>query len=94
MDKLARGTQVVYVPNHLKTTDPIEPGGLEPGFITNGPTNTGAYFVRYWQVRGKHFGPNYVLRTQANSELTPGENLVVRDTVPQAEVENALEKYC
>jgi len=48
----------------------------------------GDYYVRYWLiVDGK---PINELRTKANSELTPSWNLLVKATVPQSWVDQAI----
>lgn len=74
---LKPGTQIVYVPNYADSVDdPV----CEKGFITS-VTEKGA-FCRYWS---KHSSDR--LRTMVNSELTPFENLVVKNTHLQSEVD-------
>lgn len=70
-DKLKRGTQVAYIPQHAKFD--IKHSDVEFGFITSGPNKEGDYFCRYF-IKGKE---GKVLRTAANSELTPGDMITV-----------------
>jgi hypothetical protein len=93
--KLPRGTQIVYVPPHIKLNEWSENVGLrgvEYGFVTSGPTHNGDYFCRYW--RYDHDAMEYVpeLRTKANSERTPGNRLVVYDRFNQLHVDFELKK--
>jgi len=76
---IRRGAQIVYVPNHAWGND--EHPDCEAGFITS--VSEDAAFCRYWGEEGQ-------LRTKANSERTPISNLVLKDTVPQKQVEEAL----
>lgn len=78
---LTRGIQVLYVPMHAygDTNHP----DVEPGFVTS--VRGDVAFCRYWNKRAPG-----ELRTRANSESTPVDSLVVRDTVPQAQVAAAL----
>ena len=87
MDKLERGTQIIYVPMHAEKD--IGHPDVEFGFVTSGPTKNGAYFCRYWLKH--HFKK---LRTKLNSELTPGDCLRVVETYSDEFVEEMLEKYC
>jgi hypothetical protein len=80
--KLKRGTQIIYIPSHAGG-DPDHPDA-EQGFVTSMSIN-GA-FCRYWS----RYNPCF-LRTMANSELTPFDRLVIRDTHPQVEVNQMLE---
>lgn len=93
VEKLARGTQIVYVPSHCSLDEKFSyPGGVQPGFVSSGPNNHGDYFCRYWQIKeGKIV---YDLRTKANSECTPRDVMMIMDTVPQAEVEKAIKEWC
>jgi len=90
--KLERGTQIVYRPSHYSgdTFDYLT--GVQPGFVTSGPDNEGAYFCRYWIVKDKKVVNE--LRTKAGSESTPIVNISVLETVPQEWVEQALEEWC
>ena len=74
---LQPGTQIIYVPHHA---DGIDHPDCKEGFVTS-MTETGA-FCRYWSKLdpGK-------LRTMSCSEMTPFENLVVRSTRLQTEVD-------
>ena len=85
--KLKRGTQIIYVPTHAENDGTDHPD-CERGFVTSS-TNTGVAFCRYWSKYS--YGD---LRTKAGSERTPVENIVICDTVPQSEVDEALEKWC
>lgn len=69
------GTQIIYVPR-----PPSSIKDCEEGFVTS-VTENGA-FCRYWS---KTYPER--LRTMANSELTPFECLVIKDTHPQTEVD-------
>lgn len=78
---LKRGTQIIYVPVHTNgSTWHID---CERGFVTS-VSDRGA-FCRYWNKSS----PNE-LRTKSNSELTPLDRLVAKDTVPQDMVEGQL----
>jgi hypothetical protein len=86
-----RGIQIIYVPTHAEGD--INHPDCETGFITSVVIRkpvierlpvTRIAFCRYWNKSGE-------LRTKANSEATPIESLVVKDTVPQAKVRKALQ---
>ena len=74
--KLSPGVQIIYIPNHANG-DANHPD-CEMGFITL-ITDKGA-FCRYWRKDLSE------LRTKANSELTPIENLVTKQTVNQEKI--------
>lgn len=79
--ELRPGTQIIYVPNHAKDeNDPV----CEHGFVMT--VNLYTVFCRYWNKDGTD------LRTRANSESTPFENIVVKDTHPQYEVDRWIRK--
>lgn len=80
--KLAPGTQIIYVPMHA---DGILHPDAELGFVTS---NAGGknVFCRYWSK--SHDG----LRTLANSEATPVENLVIKDTREQDVVDELMKE--
>lgn len=80
-----RGTQIIYVPTHANGD--INHPDCVAGFITSVRMAPGmdVAFCRYWNKAGE-------LRTKANSEATPIENLVVKDTVPQIKVRKALQE--
>lgn len=84
--RLDRGMQIIYVPNHAG--DRTHPD-CEIGFVTSVSHSGETVFCRYWD---KH-NPK-LLRTKANSEGTPHDNLIISDSVPQMRVEEALKKYC
>jgi hypothetical protein len=72
---LKRGTQIIYLPDHVEGD--IHHKDSEPGFVI---TDKGdSVFCRYF-CKGFLIGD---LRTVANSELTPKENLVVKDIYRQ-----------
>ena len=82
---LKQGTQIIYVPTHANGD--IHHQDCEAGFVAHETTLPGnAIFCRYW-VNGSV--PRR-LRTTAISEATPIYLLVIRDTVPQEEVEAAM----
>ena len=78
---LTRGTQILYVPMHAHG-DTNHPD-VEAGFVTSQRGDT--VFCRYWS---KHTPGE--LRTKANSEGTPVDAIVIRDTVLQVQVAAAL----
>jgi hypothetical protein len=80
---MKRGTQIIYVPMH--TEGNLDHPDCEPGFVTS--VREDFAFCRYWS---KH-SPGE-LRTKANSEGTPLDCLVVKDTVPQWRVDELLEE--
>ncbi len=74
------GTQIIYVPDHADGIDHLD---CEEGFVTS-RTERGA-FCRYWsKVNSER------LWTTANSMLTRFENLVIKDTRPQSEINKWL----
>jgi hypothetical protein len=83
---LEQGMQIIYVPTH--TDGDIHHPDCEAGFVAHTTEIEGAIFCRYWSK----YSPGE-LRTKANSELTPVNLLVVRNTVPQEQVEAAIKKY-
>ncbi len=80
---MKKGTQIIYTPLHTKGD--LSHSDCEPGFVSSVRGNT--VFCRYWSKY--HNG----LRTQANSEGTDQEMIVVKDTVPQSRVERAIEEF-
>jgi len=77
------GTQIAYIPLHAEND--INNPDVEFGFVVS--EHGDAHFCRYWR-RG-HLGE---LRTVANSELTPTDNLVEYKSVSQDVVDN-LKRY-
>ena len=77
---LQKGTQIICVPNHA---DDMFHQDCEDGFVTS--VGRRGAFCRYWSKiePGK-------LQTMSCSELTPFENLVIKDTHPQGEVNKWL----
>src|SRR4030042_5164197 len=81
-DRLVRGTQIVYVPDHMmdvfkemQGANRIEfsyPSGIQAGFVVSGPVRSATfgsmdtYFWRFWIV--SNGGVGHVLRTRANGE--------------------------
>lgn len=81
------GTQIIYVPTHAGGD--IHHPDCEAGFVAHETILPGnAIFCRYW-ANGS--APRR-LRTLANSEATPIEYLVIRDTVPFQDIEVAMVK--
>lgn len=80
---LTIGTQIIYVPAHANGNSWHY--DCERGFITS-VASLGA-FCRYWSkvTPGE-------LRTKSNSELTPFNRLIIKDTVPQEQVNEQLAK--
>jgi len=74
------GTQIVYIPNHAEDENDSV---CEEGFVTS--INEKGVFCRYWS---KH-EPG-TLRTMANSELTPFDNLIIKDTHSPRQIETML----
>jgi hypothetical protein len=82
---LKQGTQIIKVPPHANGDIHHRDG--QAGFIARETILPGnAIFCRYW-VRGSE---GFRLRTVANSEATPVDMLVIRDTVPQQAVKAAM----
>ena len=81
---LKRGMQIMYAPDHADT---INSRAIERGFVTS--INDKVAFCRYWN----DYIPSQ-LRTKVNSEATSPRDLIIVDSVPQAQVEKALEEYC
>ena len=75
------GTQIAYIPLHAEGD--INHPDVEFGFVVS--ERGDAHFCRYWR-RG-HLGE---LRTVANSELTPTDNLVEYKSVSQDVVDNLV----
>jgi hypothetical protein len=79
------GTQIAYVPTHANGD--LSHPDVEFGFVMYRPSNyydnkcPYAIFCRYW--RKGHPGE---LRTVANSELTPVDNMIKYESVPQSVV--------
>ena len=85
-EQLARGTQILYVPTHADGD--TKHADCEAGFVWGRWEDGGCgVYCRYWN---KHSLGE--LRTGAGSELTPRALLVVLDTVPQGQVNAALQK--
>lgn len=79
------GTQIIYIPNHADR-DPNHPD-CELGFVTAECRELNSHFCRYWRtgMAGKE------LRTTANSESTPNENLEEWPILPQAEIDSWIQ---
>lgn len=76
-------TQIAYVPTHANGN--LSHQNVEFGFVTS-VTAHGA-FCRYWNKAKTD------LRTKANSELTPFENIVVNKSVSDEKIERAITQY-
>lgn len=81
---LKQGTQILYVPDHANG-DENHPS-VEAGFVTSMKPGSDMVFCRYWIARHR---PRQ-LRTKANSEGTYMRNIVVKDTVPQKQVDQKI----
>lgn len=90
MPELPRGTQILinYRAGELTLDEMRTNRATKVGFITSGPTKDGAYFCRYWNESLLE------LRTKSCSETTPMDMILVVDTVPQEQVDKALEEHC
>ena len=89
-----RGTQVVYVPYHIavKAGSLIKcgyPNFAQPGFIYS-EADGDNYFVRYWNLDQNGY-PRQSLRTASNSERTSMRDLWLYESVPQKQVEEAIQ---
>lgn len=90
--QLKPGTQILSVPDHAKGN--IYHRDVQAGFVFR-KTRHGA-FCRYW----RYIRPNVrvpgapELRNKANSELTPFDNLIIKDSVNQSFVEKAIRNFC
>ena len=83
MSEPTRGTQIIYVPTHADGD--IEHADCETGFVTSVPGPSRVMFCRFWSKADPA-----ELRTKGASELTPVALLVIKDTVPQEQVDAAL----
>ena len=83
---LKQGTQILYVPSHADG-DENHPS-VEAGFVTSMKPGSDKAFCRYWLNRHRPSG----LRTKDNSESTYMRNIVVKDTVPQKQVDAQIAK--
>ena len=79
---LKLGTQIAYVPLHAE--DRFHPD-VEYGFVTS--VKESFAFCRYW----RKFEPG-VLRTTANSEATPKDQLIEIDSVPEGVIIGHLKR--
>jgi hypothetical protein len=86
--------QIVYVPNHLMDEYLVPenwcyPNGIQPGFIY-GYNKNNDYFCRYWQWDSTAGVYLPALRTLANSELTPRENIFYLNFFSNTVVNDAM----
>lgn len=81
------GTQIAYIPNHAHGD--INHDDVKFGFVTSHPINitqsVKSVFCRYWKKNCLG-----VLRTTANSELTPIDNLIQFNSVRQSIVDRLM----
>lgn len=77
-----QGTQIAYIPDHAEGD--IFHDDVEFGFVMN-QAGKRSVFCRYW-IKGL---PG-VLRTAANSEATPVENIIKHISVSQDTVEQTI----
>lgn len=80
---IRRGTQVAYIPSHADGD--ITHANVEFGFVTSVREDIGIVFCRYWSQQD----PNQ-LRTRANSEATPLDNIVLHTLHPQEKIDRLL----
>lgn len=78
---MKQGTQIAYIPTHAEGD--LSHPDVEFGFVISEHGNS--HFCRYW--RNGELG---TLRTTANSELTPTDNLVKHNSVSQVFVNYLL----
>jgi hypothetical protein len=83
--ELQRGTQIAYIPQHANGD--INHANVEFGFVTSVHKDQDVAFCRYWSQHKPD-----ELRTWANSEATPLENLVPHVSHPQDEVDELLDE--
>ena len=82
-----QGTQIIYIPIHADGD--IHHQDCQEGFVAHETILPGnAIFCRYWATGAI---PRR-LRTIANSEATPIDMLIIRDTVPQQDVEAIIQE--
>ena len=82
MGLFRKGTQIIYVPLHAQNENDSH---CEMGFVAS--VNDQGAFCRYWSKYNAS-----ELRTKANSELTPFDRLIIRDTRPQEFVDKTLQE--
>ena len=82
--KLKQGTQIAYIPDHAEGD--IFHDDVEFGFVMS-QAGKRSVFCRYWRD-----GEPGILRTVANSEATPIENLVEHKSVHQGIVEQTIKQ--
>lgn len=86
------GTQILYVPEHANGD--TKHFDVEYGFVTS--VSEAGVCCRYWKNPERfHPRPSFpTLRTKFNSELTPFDNLIIKDSVNQSFVEKAIRHFC
>ena len=83
---MKQGTQIIYVPSHIPKPN-IYHIDTEFGFVFGKCADKQHVFCRYWSK----YNPNE-LRTKANSEATPIDRLVIKDTRKQSLVDQAIKE--
>lgn len=86
---LKQGTQIAYVPNYADGD--IGHPDVQFGFVSS-VVDSGAH-CRYWQNKKYQTESFPELRTKANSELTPFDNILIWDSVSQDYVNQAIAAY-
>lgn len=86
---LKLGVQIAYVPNHADGD--IGHSDVQFGFVSS-VTKFGV-FCRYWLKKELLIGDVPELRTKANSELTPFDNLLVWDSVDHKIVDETIRNF-
>jgi len=92
MSILKPGTQIAYVPNHVKGD--VNHKDVQFGFIAKKMNGDLGWFCRYWLNKKYWKDPAFPeLRTVANSEGTDERNLVQHISVPQPIVDAWMKKH-
>jgi hypothetical protein len=78
--------QVAYIPTHAMGD--VNHPDVEFGFVVSKAKAPHCYYVRYWSK----YSPGE-LRTKANSEITPEENLIAHKSHTESQVNLQWEKY-
>lgn len=86
------GDQIAYIPNHVERSTTkyyLDHPDIEFGFVTSLGTDERYCWCRYWRK-----GRPGELRTTANSELTPIENIILfGGYVDQSIINNLLQEF-
>lgn len=83
--KLDRGTQIIYLPTEAHGE--VDHPNCETGFVTSVLGDVA--FCRYWSKSSPE-----ELQNKLGGVATYIRDLIKKDTVPQADVEAALDRWC